>query len=118
MEPINSRLRKPFDQVLSFGTILQLLESTLESTSQNGGGLVLTNVTCRNCAYHGEMYRINDFQPTQEKPFVLGLPTGSSPIPTYKYLIRLVKEGKLSCVWLVLKHLCEWGTDWQSVAQI
>jgi glucosamine-6-phosphate deaminase len=47
------------------------------------------------------MNRINDFQPTPEKPFVLGLPTGSSPIPTYKYLIRLVKEGKLSCVWLL-----------------
>ena len=30
---------------------------------------------------------------------MLGLPTGSSPIPTYKHLIRLVKDGKLSCVW-------------------
>ncbi|KAI0358693.1 glucosamine-6-phosphate isomerase [Trametes cingulata] len=40
--------------------------------------------------------RINDFKPTPEKPFVLGLPTGSSPIPTYKHLIKLVKEGKLS----------------------
>ena len=40
--------------------------------------------------------RINDFQPTPEKPFALGLPTGSSPIPTYKHLIRLVKDGKLS----------------------
>ncbi|KDQ55482.1 hypothetical protein JAAARDRAFT_37499 [Jaapia argillacea MUCL 33604] len=40
--------------------------------------------------------RINEFAPTPEKPFVLGLPTGSSPIPTYKVLIRLVKEGKLS----------------------
>ncbi|CAE6510237.1 unnamed protein product [Rhizoctonia solani] len=39
--------------------------------------------------------KINDFKPTPEKPFVLGLPTGSSPIPTYKYLIKLVKEGKL-----------------------
>ncbi|KAJ3476510.1 hypothetical protein NLI96_g11108 [Meripilus lineatus] len=40
--------------------------------------------------------RINDFKPTPEKRFVLGLPTGSSPIPTYKRLIALVKEGKLS----------------------
>jgi 6-phosphogluconolactonase/glucosamine-6-phosphate isomerase/deaminase len=40
--------------------------------------------------------RINDFRPTPDKPFVLGLPTGSSPIPTYKHLIRLVKDGKLS----------------------
>lgn len=41
---------------------------------------------------------INDFKPTPEKPFVLGLPTGSSPIPTYKHLIKLVKDGKLSYV--------------------
>ncbi|KAK2464205.1 hypothetical protein APHAL10511_003662 [Amanita phalloides] len=40
--------------------------------------------------------RVNDFKPSPERPFVLGLPTGSSPIPTYKTLIRLVKEGKLS----------------------
>lgn len=40
--------------------------------------------------------RINEFNPTPEKKFVLGLPTGSSPIPTYKVLIRLVKEKKLS----------------------
>jgi len=40
--------------------------------------------------------RINDFGPTPERKFVLGLPTGSSPIPTYQVLIRLVKEGKLS----------------------
>jgi glucosamine-6-phosphate deaminase len=40
--------------------------------------------------------RINDFGPTPDKPFVLGLPTGSSPIPTYKQIIKLVKAGKLS----------------------
>jgi len=40
--------------------------------------------------------RITAFAPTSEKPFVLGLPTGSSPIPTYKALIRLYKDGKIS----------------------
>ncbi len=40
--------------------------------------------------------RINDFAPTVDKPFVLGLPTGSSPIPTYQALIELVKQGKVS----------------------
>jgi len=40
--------------------------------------------------------RINEFAPTPEKPFVLGLPTGSSPIPTYKALVALVKAHKLS----------------------
>ena len=28
--------------------------------------------------------RINDFKPTPDRPFVLGLPTGSSPLQTYK----------------------------------
>ena len=40
--------------------------------------------------------KINDFNPTAEKPFILGLPTGSSPIGTYTELIELVKEGKVS----------------------
>lgn len=40
--------------------------------------------------------RINSFNPTPKKPFVLGLPTGSTPIGTYKELIRLHKEGKIS----------------------
>ena len=40
--------------------------------------------------------RINDFAPTSENPFVLGLPTGSSPIGTYKELIAVNKAGKVS----------------------
>ncbi|KAG6876655.1 hypothetical protein C0993_001450, partial [Termitomyces sp. T159_Od127] len=40
--------------------------------------------------------RIVDFGPTPQRPFVLGLPTGSSPVPTYKALIKLVKAGSLS----------------------
>jgi glucosamine-6-phosphate deaminase len=40
--------------------------------------------------------RINEFSPTEEKPFVLGLPTGSTPIGTYKELIELNKAGKVS----------------------
>lgn len=40
--------------------------------------------------------RIRNFNPTPEKKFVLGLPTGGSPIPTYKHLITLVKKGELS----------------------
>ncbi len=39
---------------------------------------------------------INDAMPTAKKPFVLGLPTGSSPIGTYKELIRLNKSGYVS----------------------
>jgi glucosamine-6-phosphate deaminase len=40
--------------------------------------------------------RINDFKPTAKKPFVLGLPTGSSPVGTYKELARLNKAGKVT----------------------
>jgi glucosamine-6-phosphate deaminase len=40
--------------------------------------------------------RINKANPTKENPFVLGLPTGSSPISTYKQLIELNKRGKIS----------------------
>lgn len=40
--------------------------------------------------------RINEFGPTPEKPFVLGLPTGSTPIGTYRNLIQMYKEGKVS----------------------
>lgn len=40
--------------------------------------------------------RINKFNPTKEVPFVLGLPTGSSPLGTYQELIKLNKAGKVS----------------------
>ncbi len=40
--------------------------------------------------------KINNFNPTLQKPFVLGLPTGSTPIGTYKFLVQLYKEGKIS----------------------
>ncbi|VBB46037.1 glucosamine-6-phosphate deaminase [uncultured Paludibacter sp.] len=35
-------------------------------------------------------------KPTQENPFVLGLPTGSSPLGTYKHLIKLYQKGVIS----------------------
>lgn len=40
--------------------------------------------------------RIADAAPTADRPFVLGLPTGSTPMGLYKNLIRLHKEGKVS----------------------
>lgn len=40
--------------------------------------------------------RLKSANPTASKPFVLGLPTGSSPIPTYKELIRRYKKGEVS----------------------
>lgn len=40
--------------------------------------------------------RINEAKPTAEHPFILGLPTGSSPLGMYRRLIELHKEGKVS----------------------
>jgi glucosamine-6-phosphate deaminase len=40
--------------------------------------------------------RINAAKPTKEKPFVLGLPTGSSPIGMYRALVKAYQEGKVS----------------------
>lgn len=40
--------------------------------------------------------RINEANPTPEKPFVLGCPTGSSPLGMYRKLIELNKAGKVS----------------------
>ena len=40
--------------------------------------------------------RINAANPTADKPFVLGCPTGGSPLGMYKNLIKLNKEGKVS----------------------
>ena len=41
-------------------------------------------------------YRINHFKPTKGRPFVLGLPTGSTPLGMYAELIKLYKAVKLS----------------------
>lgn len=41
-------------------------------------------------------YKINSFNPTNKNPFVLGLPTGSTPIKTYKNLIKMYQNEKIS----------------------
>ena len=40
--------------------------------------------------------KINAAEPTPEKPFKVGCPTGSSPLGLYRNLIELYKEGKVS----------------------
>lgn len=41
-------------------------------------------------------YKINKFRPTRNNPFVLGLPTGSSPLGMYAELIKMFQKGKVS----------------------
>lgn len=50
--------------------------------------------------------KINKAKPTATKPFVLGLPTGSSPLGTYKNLIDLYLQGKVS-----FKHVVTFNMD-------
>lgn len=52
--------------------------------------------------------RINTFAPTVDNPFVLGLPTGSTPIGTYKELIRIHKEGGVSFANVVTFNMDEY----------
>ncbi|MBO4487933.1 MAG: glucosamine-6-phosphate deaminase [Bacteroidaceae bacterium] len=40
--------------------------------------------------------KINAFKPTKQKPFVLGLPTGSTPIGMYLNLVKAYREGRVS----------------------
>ena len=50
--------------------------------------------------------RINEYKPTAERPFVLGCPTGSSPLGLYRNLVRLNKEGKVS-----FRHVVTFNMD-------
>ena len=47
-------------------------------------------------AAHHVVETIKAFQPTAEKPFVLGLPTGSSPMGMYAEIVKAVKAGEIS----------------------
>lgn len=50
--------------------------------------------------------RIRNFSPSAERPFVLGLPTGSTPLGTYSKLIELYKEG-----WVSFKNVITFNMD-------
>ncbi|MBD8512015.1 glucosamine-6-phosphate deaminase [Photobacterium sp. WH24] len=50
--------------------------------------------------------RINKFKPTADRPFVLGLPTGGTPLTTYKRLIELYNAGEVS-----FRHVVTFNMD-------
>ncbi len=50
--------------------------------------------------------KINEFAPTKDRPFVLGLPTGSTPLDMYNELIRLHNDGRVS-----FKHVVTFNMD-------
>jgi glucosamine-6-phosphate deaminase len=60
-------------------------------------------IVIRNNSQEGSLWaahyiarKINEKAARTDKPFVLGLPTGSTPIQTYQELIRMVKAGEVS----------------------
>ena len=50
--------------------------------------------------------RIRAFAPTEERPFVLGLPTGGTPLGTYAELVRRHKAGEVS-----FRHVITFNMD-------
>ena len=50
--------------------------------------------------------RINKFNPTPDHKFVLGLPTGSSPMSMYAEIVKAVKAGEVS-----FKHVLTFNMD-------
>jgi 6-phosphogluconolactonase/Glucosamine-6-phosphate isomerase/deaminase len=50
--------------------------------------------------------KINQFKPTADRPFLLGLPTGSSPLVMYQQLIKQYQAGNVS-----FKHVVTFNMD-------
>ena len=50
--------------------------------------------------------RITDFHPSESRPFVLGLPTGGTPVKTYQRIIQAFREGRIS-----FKHVVTFNMD-------
>ncbi|OJF76810.1 MAG: glucosamine-6-phosphate deaminase [Treponema sp. CETP13] len=70
--------------------------------------LIIKN-TYKDCSFWAAQYimdSINKFEPTAQKPFVLGLPTGSTAIGIYETLIDFYKAGKVS-----FKHVITFNMD-------
>lgn len=53
-------------------------------------------------------YRIKKAKPSAKKPFVLGLPTGSTPLGVYKELIKLYQNKKVSFEHVVTFNMDEY----------
>ena len=52
--------------------------------------------------------RIKEFGPSEDRPFVLGLPTGYTPLGTYRELIKLYNEKKISFANVVTFNMDEY----------
>ncbi len=68
--------------------------------------LLITKHNIGKWAAHYVANKINNFNPSEDNPFVLGLPTGSTPLDMYRELIVLNKAGKVS-----FKHVVTFNMD-------
>src|SRR5665648_44922 len=91
--PVQSLLKKIFGQLFKKNT--QICRFKI---NQRNMRLIIQSEAV-NVAKWSAVYiarRINELTTSSANPFVLGLPTGSTPLGTYKELIRIYKEGKVS----------------------
>lgn len=58
------------------------------------------------------MKRILAFQPGPDKYFVLGLPTGSTPLGMYKKLIEFHKAGRISFKYVKTFNMDEYVSEY------
>lgn len=72
--------------------------------------IVITENAAKVADYVSEyvIKSILDFQPTAERPFVLGLPTGGTPLLTYQKLIVAFREGRISFQHVVTFNMDEY----------
>lgn len=63
-------------------------------------------VSCWSANYIVES--INNFSPTAERPFVLGLPTGNTPLKMYRQLITLYQKKQISFQHVVTFNMDEY----------
>ncbi|CAG9571971.1 unnamed protein product [Danaus chrysippus] len=54
------------------------------------------------------LQRVTEFAPTAERRFVLGLPTGGTPLGMYKRLIQFYKEGRISFKYVTTFNMDEY----------
>ncbi|URJ23490.1 glucosamine-6-phosphate deaminase [Blochmannia endosymbiont of Camponotus sp. C-003] len=57
---------------------------------------------------HYVVNRINAFHPTFDNPFVLGLPTGRTPIKTYENIITMYRSNQVSFKYVVIFTMDEY----------
>lgn len=63
---------------------------------------------CSRWAADYVAYKIKASRPTKEKPFVMAIPAGSSPLGMFKLLIEMFKKGKISFQNVVFFNMVEY----------